>query len=106
MVFERPIALDQLVYVPGNDHQGEWASPLLETVFGPEPKWDPRAAPGQPGCISLRGDVLLIAFAVGELQRSYSELPVLWMSDVALHPRMRQLFAARGPVAGGGSLEE
>ena len=106
MIFGRPIALEQLVYVPGNDHQGEWASPLLETVFGPEPKWDPKAAPGQPGGISLRGDVALIGFAVGELRRSYTELPVQWMGDVALHPRIRQLFASRGPDAGEGVLEE
>ena len=102
----RPITLDQPVYVPGNDHQGVWASPLLESVFGPEPKGDRGAAPGRPGGISLRGDVELIMFAAGELWRSYSELPVRWMSDVAQHPRVRGLLVARGPDAGGVGLEE
>jgi hypothetical protein len=99
LVVGRPITLDQRVYVPGNDHQGVWASPLLETVFGPEPKWDHGAAPGPPGGISLRGDLELAILTVGELRRSYSELPVRWMYDVALHPRVRGLLAARGPVA-------
>ena len=39
-MLDQPITLEQPVYVPGNDRQGVWASPLLETVFGPEPKWD------------------------------------------------------------------
>ena len=102
----RPITLEQAVYVPGNDHQGVWASPLLETVFGPEPKGDRGAAPGQAAGISLRGDVELIVFAAGELRRSYSELPVRWMSDVALHPRVQGLLVARGPDVGGGDLED
>ncbi len=102
----RPITLEQPVYLPGNDHQGVWASPLLETVFGPEPKGDRGAAPGQPGGISLRGDVELIVFAAGELRRSYSELPVRWMSDVALHPRVRGLLVAGGPDTGRADLEE
>jgi Permuted papain-like amidase enzyme, YaeF/YiiX, C92 family len=95
LVVGRPITLDQLVYVPGNDHEGVWASPLLETVFGPEPKWDPKAAPGLPGQISMRGDLELMVFAVGELRRSYSELPVRLMRDVALHARVREFLAAR-----------
>src|SRR5262249_7395882 len=55
MVLERPITLDQPVYVPGNEHQGMWASPFLETVFGPEPKGDEIATPGWSGGFSLRG---------------------------------------------------
>ena len=106
LVLGRPITLEQPVYLPGNDHQGVWASPLLESVFGPEPKGDHGAAPGQPGGIRLRGDLELIVFAAGELRRSYSELPVRWMSDVALHPRVRGLLVARGPDAGGAGLEE
>jgi hypothetical protein len=34
---------------------------------------------GQPDTINVRGDLELIAFAVRELRRSYSELPVQWM---------------------------
>ncbi len=101
----RPITLEQLVYVPGNDHQGMWASPLLESVFGPVPRAGRGAAPGLPGGISLRGDFELIGFAMGELRRSFSELPVRWMSDVVLHPRIRGLVVARGPDAGGAGLE-
>ena len=89
------ITLEQQVYVPGNDRQGVWASPLLETVFGPEPKGDRRAAPGQPGGISLRGDLDLAAVAAGELRRSYSELPARLLWDLCLHPQVRELFRGR-----------
>jgi hypothetical protein len=91
----RPITLEQLVYVPGNDHQGVWASPLLETVFGPEATERRETAPGEPGGISLRGDLDLLVIAAGELRRSYSELPVRWIGGVALHPRVRQFLATR-----------
>jgi hypothetical protein len=101
-----PITLEQPVYLPGNDHQGMWASPLLETVFGPEPKGDERAGPGQPGGINLRGDLELIVFAAGELRRSYTELPVRLMSAAALHPRIQGLLVAHGPDAGGADLDE
>ena len=106
MVLEHPITLDQPVYVPGTEHQGVWASPLLETVFGPEPKANPGAAPGPAGSFSLRGDLELAVFAWGELRRSYSELPVRLMSEVALHAQIRGLLVARGPDVGGASLEE
>jgi hypothetical protein len=102
----RPITLEQPVYVPGNDHEGVWASPLLEPVFGPEPKGDRAVAPGQPVGISLLGDIELIVLAAVELRRSYSELPVRWMSDVALHPRVQGLLVDRGPDAGRAGLEE
>jgi hypothetical protein len=106
LVVGRPITLEQPVYLPGNDHQGVWASPLLETVFGPEPKWDRKAAPGLPGSISLRGDIELAVFAVVELRRSYSELPVRLVSDVALHPRVQGLLTDRGPDARRASLND
>ena len=106
LVVGRPTTVEQLVYVPGNDHQGAWASPLLETVFGPEPKEHHGAAPLQPGGISLRGDLELAVIAAGELRRTYTELPVRLMSDVALHPRIRGLLVARTPDAGGAGLEE
>jgi hypothetical protein len=80
MVLEHPITLDQPVYVPGTERQGVWASSLLETVFGPEPKANPGAAPGPSGSFGLRGDVELAVFAAGELRRSYAELPDRWMS--------------------------
>ena len=106
LVVGRPITLEQPVYVPGNDHQGAWASPMLETVFGPEPKGHHGAAPLKPGGISLRGDLELAVMAGRELRRSYSELPVRLVSEVALHPRIRGLLVARGPDARGAGLEE
>ncbi len=101
----RPITLDQPVYVPGNDHEGVWASPLLESVFGPEPKGDLGVAPGRPRGISVRGDADLIMIAAGELWRSYSELPVRWLSDVAQHSRVRGLLVDRVPDPVGVGLE-
>ena len=100
MVVGRPITLEQPVYVPGNDRHGMWASPLLETVFGPEPKGDEIAAAGEPAGVNARGDLELIAFAAGEMRRSYWDLPVQWICEVALHPRIRGLLAARASDAG------
>ena len=99
-----PITLEQAVYVPGNDHQGMWASPLLETVFGPYPKGSRVAARGRTGGISVRGDLELAVFAARELRRSYTELPVRWMRDLAFHPRVRKFLAANGPGARGADL--
>jgi hypothetical protein len=96
LVVDRPITLEQLVYVPGNDHEGVWASPLLETVFGPDPKGDQGAPPGKPGEFSLHGDLTLIGVMVRELRRSYDR-PVCWIWDLAQHViPVPGLFAARG----------
>jgi hypothetical protein len=95
LVLEHPITLEQPVYVPGNEHQGVWASLLLETVFGPEPRWNRDAAPGRSALISLRGDFEVSVLAAGELRRSYLELPVQWIRDLAMHPQIRELLAAR-----------
>jgi hypothetical protein len=99
LMLGRPITLQQPVYLPGNERQGVWASPLLQTVFAPASKRDREAAPGQAGGLSLRGDLELAIFATDELRRSYSELPVRWIWGLALHPRVRGLLAARGPDA-------
>jgi hypothetical protein len=88
LVAGRPITLEQLVYVPGNDHEGMWASPLLETVFGPEPKPDHATAPGRQSSVNLRGDLELVVLFVRGLRRSYSERPIEWMYDFALHARV------------------
>jgi hypothetical protein len=64
------------------------------------------AHPGQPGGINLRGDFELIVIAVYELRRSYCELPVRLMNDVALQPRIRRILLARGPDAGRAGLGE
>jgi len=76
LMLDRPITLEQPVYVPGNERQGVWASPLLETVFGPEPKGEREAAHSPDSRLSLRGDLELVAFAAGELRRSYADLQV------------------------------
>ena len=105
MVFERRITLEQTVYLPGNERHGVWASPLLETVSGPESKLDQEAALGQAGGLRVWGDVGLAVFTLGELQRSYSELPVRWICHLALQPKVRELLGARGPDVLGNSLQ-
>jgi hypothetical protein len=74
LMLEHPISLEQPVYVPGNEREGVWASSLLETVFGPEPKFEQQAAHSLDSRLSLRGDLDLVLFAVGELRRK-TELP-------------------------------
>ena len=105
LMLERPITLEQPVYLPGNERHGVWASPFLETVFGPEPKWDQEAALGQAGGLRVWGDLELAVFTLGELQRSYSELPVRWICRLALQPKVRELLAARGPDVPGNSVQ-
>jgi hypothetical protein len=96
-MFDRPITLDQPVYLPGNERQGVWASPLLETVFGPEPKWNSKTSLGPAGRLNLRGDIEVAVFALGELRRSYWKLPVRWLSNLAQNDRVQKLLAARAP---------
>ena len=97
MVLERPITLDQPVYLPGNERHGVWSSPLLETVFGPKPGGDRAEAPPQDGRLSLRGDLEVALFVVGELRNSYAELPVRWARDLVQRPRARRdLLVSRG----------
>jgi hypothetical protein len=74
LMFEHPITLEQPVFLPGNEHQGIWASSLLETVVGPEPKWVREANRFLDSRLSLRGDLELALFAVGELRRPSAAL--------------------------------
>ncbi len=99
LVVGRPITLDQPVYVPGNDRHGIWASPLLKTVFGPEPKGAPEEAPLELGRLSLRGDLTLAIFAAYELRRSYSEQPIRFIRDLTREPWAQQLLADLDPAA-------
>ena len=92
-VLDRPILLEQPVYVPGNEHQGVWSSPLLETVFGPEPKCEWTTAKNQAVGISLRGDVELLILVFDELRRSYAELPGRWFCNHAL-PRVLTILSS------------
>jgi len=93
LVVGRPITLEQRVYVPGNDRHGIWASPLLETVFGPEPKGDPEEPPVELGRLSLRGDFKLAVLTADELRRSYSEEPIRLIGNLTLHPWVQRLLA-------------
>ena len=72
LVLDRPITLGHPVYIPGNERQGVWASPLLETVFGPSPKVFQDARPGEPGRLNMKGDLDLFACTFWELRRSYA----------------------------------
>jgi hypothetical protein len=88
MVLDRPITLEQPVYLPGNERQGIWASPLLETVTGPDPKGFQQAAPGDPGRLNLRGDLDLLIFAFFEARRSYDALPARLLSKLVVQMRV------------------
>jgi Permuted papain-like amidase enzyme, YaeF/YiiX, C92 family len=76
LMLKHPITLEQPVYLPGNEHQGLWASSLLETVVRPEPKPEREAAHPRDNRLSLRGDLELAVFASGELRRAYADLQV------------------------------
>ncbi len=95
LVLDRPITLEQPVYLPGNERHGVWASPLLEPVFGPAPKVFQDAIPGEPGRLNLRGDLDLFVFAFNEVRRSYDQLPARLLSDLVLKMRVR------GPLVDG-----
>ena len=99
LMLERPISFEQAVYLPGNEHQGIWASPMLETVFGPEPKQYRKAAPGQVGGSNMRGDLELVVFVAVELHRSYSERPVRLICDLTERARVQGLLLTRDPDA-------
>jgi hypothetical protein len=96
LVLDRPITLEQTVYLPGNEHQGVWSSQLLETVHSPGQDVFDAASPSASGQLSMRGDLELIAFAATVVHRSYSELPARFLMDLVLQPRFRGLLAARG----------
>ena len=105
LVLDRPITLEQPVYVPGNERHGVWASPLLETVFGPAPKVFQDAAPGEPGRLNLRGDLDLLVFTFCEVRRSYAQLPARLLCDLVLQMRVRGPLQAGGPEVQRASLE-
>lgn len=79
------ISLDQPTYVPGNDHQGIWASPLLDTVY-PYPKAGKNtvnsAPAGPPPALCVKGDIAVTAFVVREMGRSYSQLPLRLIGEL------------------------
>jgi hypothetical protein len=97
LVLDRPITLDQPVYLPGNERHGMWASPLLETVSGPEAKVFQDAIPGEAGRLTLRGDVDLLVFTYCELRRSYDQLPARLLGDVVLRMGVNSSLQAGSP---------
>ena len=105
LVLDRPITLEQPVYLPGNERHGVWASPLLETVFGPAPKVFQDAIPGQPGRLNLRGDLDLLVFAFYEVRRSYDQLPARLFSKLVLQTKVRGPLQAGSPGEQRASLE-
>jgi hypothetical protein len=105
-VLGHSITLEQAVYLPGNNRHGAWASPLLETVFGPELKGRNDAGSRQPDHASLRGDLELIGFALHVLGSSYSTLPVQWIGDLTLRPRVGRLHVPSDPCLGRVGLKE
>jgi hypothetical protein len=99
MLLDRPITLEQPVYVPGNERNGVWASPLLETVFGPAPKVFQEAAALEAGRLNMRGDLDLLAFTFGEVCRSYDQLPTQLLCDLVLQMRIRGPLERRSAKA-------
>ena len=104
-LLDRPITLEQQVYLPGNERHGVWASPLLETVFGPAPKVFQDAAPGEPSRLNLRGDLNLLVFTFHEVRRSHDQLPARLLCDLVLQMRVRGPLQASGPELQRTSLE-
>jgi hypothetical protein len=96
LVLDRPITLEQPVYLPGNEKHGIWASPLLETAFAPDPKVFQDAIPGEPCRLNMRGDLDLIVFTFWEVRRSYDQLPARLLGDLVLR------MGVGGPMQAGG----
>jgi hypothetical protein len=99
LVLGRPITLERPTYVPGNDRQGVWASPLLETIVGPQLIWDIKLARHERGRFSIEGDIDIAIFAARELHRSYSKLPVRIICDLALSARVDTFVASHSAKA-------
>jgi len=76
-MLEHPITLDQPVYLPGDEHVGIWASSRLETVYGPDPKPQQDEGQSPDNRPSLRGDIEMALFAVGEFRRLIVVRPTL-----------------------------
>ncbi len=74
-----------------------WASPLLETVFGPDLLLDRAVTLSHGRNMRVQGDIELAFFTVGEFRHSYSELPARWILRLAQRPSLRGLLVARGP---------
>ncbi len=56
LTLEKPLTLEQAVYMPGNGRHGMWASPLLETVYAPPDDRTTGDLPRHDSRLSLWGD--------------------------------------------------
>jgi hypothetical protein len=106
LVLKRSITLEQPVYLPGNEGHGVWGSPLLERVFGPEPKAGQKPEPPPSTGLNISGDLKMAVFAAAELRRSYWELPLRWFCDLVQRPRATVVLADRAPVESGKDTRE
>lgn len=59
LVLERPLTLEQAVYMPGNGRHGVWASPLLEAVCTPPADPTAQDNPRRDVEFSLSGDLAM-----------------------------------------------
>ncbi len=94
---DQPFSVDQAVYVPGNETEGIWASPLLEQVYPKKTENIAAAKPPapEPGKLSLRGDVAVAKFVVYELRRSYNELPLRILINYLPRPLVSRVDCKR-----------
>jgi hypothetical protein len=68
LMLKNPIALEQSMYVPGNDHQGVWGSRWLEHVTYTHPIVAEQAtASPMPRGLGVRGDASIIRFLFAKL---------------------------------------
>ena len=72
LTLEKPLTLEQAVYMPGNGRHGMWASPLLEAVYAPPDDRTTGDLPRHDGRLSLWGDAAMIACMVNEFRASAS----------------------------------
>ena len=105
MVLDRPITLEQPVYVPGNERHGVWASPLLETVFGPAPKVFQDAIPGEPGRSEYEGRSGSPRLHLLRGAPFLRQLPARLLCELVLQMRARGPLQADGVKVQRASLE-
>ncbi|WP_406696165.1 GDSL-type esterase/lipase family protein [Singulisphaera sp. Ch08] len=70
LMLEKPLTLEQAVYLPGNGRHGMWASPLLEPVYPPPAERVIEHVPRQDSRFSLEGDLAIVAGIVHEFRTS------------------------------------
>ena len=97
LALEQPISLDQPVYVPGNETRASGHRPCSKRFTLAKDRTPSRQSPcvASPGKLSLQGDFAVFKIrGLGELQRSYNELPVRLIHQ--LHAAIRSRTASVG----------